>query len=118
MDDTVEMRPYPFVGLFGESAANIREYIYSVTLDGGLVSDYDRSFYIGLGATGLLTVMGKGRATGYDQVQSAENIVNVVVNAPVLVRDRHVYMGIDVLAESMLTELASELFVFSVSRDA
>ena len=62
--------------------------------------------------------MGKGRATGYDQVQSAENIVNVVVNAPVLVRDRHVYMGIDVLAESMLTELASELFVFSVSRDA
>ena len=83
-----------------------------------MVSDYDRSFYIGLGATGLLTVMGKGRATGYDQVQSAENIVNVVVNAPVLVRDRHVYMGIDVLAESMLTELASELFVFSVSRDA
>lgn len=118
VDDTVEMRPYPFVGLFGESAANIREYIYSVTLDGGLVSDYDRSFYIGLGATGLLTVMGKGRATGYDQVQSAEDIVNVVVNAPVLVRDRHVYMGIDVLAESMLTELASELFVFSVSRDA
>lgn len=118
VDDTTEQRELPFIGLFGESATTVREYIYSVTLDGGIVSNYSRSFYIGLGATGLKTVMRKGRATGYDQVQNADGVVNVEVNAPVLVRDRHVYMAIDVAVESMLTELASELFVYSVSRDA
>lgn len=118
VDDTTEMRPYPFVGLFGESAATIREYIQSVTLEAGIVSGYARSFRIELGATGLKTAMGKGRATGYDQVQNADALLNVEVNAPVLIRDRHVYMAIDVVTEGLLAELASELFVYSISRDA
>lgn len=115
-DTAKVLRDYPFLDYFGDSADSDREYIYSLTINGGVISDFKRSFAIDLGTTGIKSVKGAGVAFGYDQVQTDDGVMNIEVNAPVFVRDRHVYFAIDPVGESLLLEPASEFFVFSMSR--
>lgn len=118
VDDTTNTRLFPFLSLFNESASETREYIYSITIKGGYISDYAKTFSIDLGVTGYATAMNNNIATGYDQAQDAEGTINIEVQAPIMVKDRHVYMALDIEKESMLGELASELYVYSISRES
>lgn len=118
VDDTTSTRTYPFLDLFGESATETREYIYSLTVKAGYIEDHDRSFYIDLGVTGYATALNNTIATGYDQTQSSDGAINIEVQAPIMIKDRHVYMAMDIEKESMLGELASELFLYSISRES
>lgn len=113
-----ERERYPLMSYFKQSEYRTQEYLHEIIVGAGQIDVAKNAFILQKNNIGIKPVLDYGGTESY--IQTVSGGVNVLekVLAPLFFHDRSSMLGIDVIRDDLLLEVASELALYALGRDS
>ena len=113
-----ERERYPLMSYFKQSEYRTQEYLHEIIVGAGQIDVAKNAFILQKNNIGIKPVLDYGDTESY--IQTVSGGINVLekVLAPLFFHDRSSMLGIDVIRDDLLLEVASELALYALGRDS